>query len=582
MKLLSILIGLVLFTGCQNLNLKKTPREPAARLNVNELVFNIDEPNYTEIRDREFLLVDFQSLRSKKVSFKKFKLGNVLADSSLPNWREQLAGFSKEVFTESFGKTLFFEFENYSVRIKKEDFDNLDKALNLIENESSQDLAFRRYKQALLIDAFNTYFQSPYEFGASGVAIVGQHFKRSKPYTIAAGGIDQEPKSPSAFWQKVDIQSEFQRILKQEEDFRNQVLRSSCEYDSPKRGYGIHLNFKVKCGSKKFKLKLGEENAGPMNSKVYRMLGYYVPTLFYASQVAVNWDPKIFTEMNQSRSVKLKILGMGNEVKVKIRYRDHVLGAKMKSGEMIEVDEFLRKLAPSCDLANQACLTQEGKMDPQFSQEIAQIIFKDVGMQEEPKVSEFGSWSFDQMDLPYRLELKSLLLVGAFTGNHDLRRDNNELIFDHAENRIKFALSDVGSGYRPPKAYAGGSIKEMPYDVIIPAKQSSMSQGEAELGESNASDAVLEVSGYVSNAVHQSFRNLKFEEAKWMGRRIMSLPEEIIRKSFELSGYSADYVELGTEKLVSRQQNIGEMLGIINEFPTLKERKIVRKAIPKS
>lgn len=556
---------LILASGCTQFGGLNSVREPAAKVKDKELVFNLSEPNYQKLESQNFELVNLSDIKNKKVSFKIVKVSDLLKRDVLDVWRKDLETFKEEVFTESFGNTLFFEFDKYSVRLKKDDIENLQSALSLLD-KTQDSTNLKRYKQLILVDGFMTLFKSPYEFETGGLSLVGELFKRAGNYKIAKGGTEPINVESSVFWKNVDVESEFSKILAEEETFTSLITRP-CTYDSPKRGYGTHLNFKVKCDNRKFKLKLGEQNGAPLNSKIYRMLGYHVPTVFYAKNVQVAWTKKIFTEMNQSRAVAV----MGTKVSVKPKYASYVQGAYLKSGEFVEAKDFFARLAPKCPADKPECIFDEKQIDPEFDANISTIVFKDVALLEEIKQADFGKWSYDHLDYSQRLELKSLLVVGALTGNHDLRRDNTALILDTSTSEVKFYLADVGSGYGAPKSFSSFDISKMTYEVM---KKSIQSNGGGHGEDTGGKSEVIDVFGYASNAIHQSFKNLQTEEGKWIAKRILSISEDKVKKCFELSGLSPQEVELGTEKFVSRQKNIGEVFQVIDAFPALKERKI--------
>lgn len=528
-------------------------RAPAAKFRGQGIVFNLQEPDYSFLRSKSLDLIDFSELKRKNVKFQKISMDEILEGKQLSEWLVKAQEFKKEVFADPSNDSLFFPFGGYSVKVKSEDFDNLAAALAELDmlNESSQ---IRNYKKAIIIDSFNANFESPYEFDTKGLSVLKQVLNREEGYKVSNGGETPATVASSVFWQDRNIQEEYDLILADETQFQTMLESHNCVYDGAKKGYGINLNFKVKCGKRKFKLKMGEFNAAPMNSKIYRMLGYHVPKVYFGGKVNVKWDSKIFTEMNQSRSVKT----LFGEVKVKPNYKQYISGAYLKTGDFVPGNQFLERLSPQCIGKDPQCLFQAEKIDSGFSETIDKIEFKSVAMLEEDKLIEFGRWSYDDLDFPHRLELKSLLLVGALTGNHDLRKDNTSLVMDAQSHQVKFYLSDIGSGYGPPKIFSGSDMKQMTYEIMKESQEG------------------IDIFGFSTNATHKSFKNLKLEEGKWMARRILQIDEEKIKKCLSLSGYSENDVALGVEKLLSRQKNIGQSFKIIDEFPALKDREIER------
>jgi hypothetical protein len=234
-----------------------------------------------------------------------------------------------------------------------------------------------------------------------------------------------------------------------------------------------------------------------------------------------------------------------------------VVAAQLVDGSTISKADFLKM-----------------QSDPQLELQIARVTFGPVALVEQEDEFEIGSWGFDELDHSTRPEVKALVLVGAWTGNYDLRKDNTELVLKESTGEIKHVISDPGSGLvNQAKLYSRGKINEMQWEVV----KEAMVQVSHPKSGGTQQRKVIQIHGYRASADHDAFENLNLAEARWMASNICQVSEEEITQALHNAGLSAAELLLVREKLVSIQKNMADVFKLENIPESLKQRTINRK-----
>ena len=245
----------------------------------------------------------------------------------------------------------------------------------------------------------------------------------------------------------------------------------------------------------------------------------------------------------------------------------------LKDGQKIDTDTFFQNLLPNCGAENAGCHLNDSLYDSQYEQKVDHVVFSNIAIVEETGDHEFGAWAFDELDHKDRTEVRALVLVGAFTGNHDLRKDNNKLLWQAKNFEIKHYITDPGSGYGRAIPFSSFNLNDMKWEIM----KEQVTRQPVGPDKTSIERRSIVINGYKPSVDHDVFSKLTLSEAKWMGRQILGISEDELTIALAASGFSAAELLLAREKLVSMQKNIADTLELSDEFPLLNQRKIDRK-----
>lgn len=569
MKNLLFLFASLSIVSCISAN---KDRAPNAAKNPTQISFNLFNNQNLLKEDYDFELLKFSELKRNDIEFKKFDIEEENASKAVASWIQALKTFSAELKAD-----VQFTHKKLPIRIKTSDFKRLDQALTLLA-QSGEDQNIVLRKQVALISAFNQNFKEPLELELEILTVPFELLKRLSPYVIKEHKHNDDIQvQNSSFW--ADRKPEDVNMSKGPSELDLSKFNDEiCKYSGPKRGFGIHQGFKAKCFDKKFKIKFGETKAAPLNSKIYHRLGYNVPAIHSLKEIKVNYERNIFTELNSGKQQYLRVKLLGQRIKsVKIKkksdFEHYVSHAVLKSGDKVEAEEFFNKLLAKCGEGDQSSHLNEACYDQQYESEVSHVVFGNIAVVEETSDHEFGAWAFDELDYKDRAEVRALALVGAFTANHDLRKDNNKVLWLQETSEIKYAITDPGSGYGIARPFSSFNLNEFRWKVM---SNQTLTHEVAGGKGGRVSQKRIVIDGYYPSADHKVFSKLNLSEARWIARKIASISEDELTEAIAASGFSAAELLLAREKMISIQKNMIEILKLENEFPDLNARQINR------
>lgn len=560
-----VLIFLITIISSCTTTIDRSPNAAKAR---NEMLFNLHNNPDLLNHEYSFELLSLNELSQSKISFKKLSIKSSEAPKAMSEWVNSLSAFSAAATAD-----LSFTVDKLPISMKPSDFKRLHRALEIIAAGNESANAVLR-KQVAVVSAFNQKFKEPLDLNLEVLTLPFEFLKRVNPYPInEQSGQENLKIQNSSFW--TDRSSEQINMSLGASELNLALVEAAlCEYAGPKKGFGIHQGLKVKCEGREFKIKFGEIRSAPLNSKIYHRLGYNVPAIHSVKHMNVKYDRKMLTELNSGKQQYVRIQLLGKPVKsIPVRkhtdFDTHISHAVLKSGESVSTADLLKKLLPTCGPADQNCHLNAQLYDAQFENELSHIVFHEIAIVEENNDHEFGAWAFDELDHKNRTEVRALVLVGAFTGNHDLRKDNNKLLWSSKTSEIKHAITDPGSGYGSARPFVGFNINDMKWKL--------MREKVTPANESGPGTTTIVIDEYKPNVNHSVFSKLNMGEAKWMGRQIAGISEDELSEAMAASGFSMAELILAREKLVSLQKNIVEVLELTAEFPELARRSINQK-----
>lgn len=550
-----------------------TDRFPSSAKDRTEVAFALFSNEGLLKKEYTFELIDLNQIQQKKIKFSRFDSGEVDSQKALNDWISQLRSLAPTLQND-----IEFTSNKLPVRVKVSDFKRLDKALDLLSKSNESQVGVYK-KQIAVISAFNQNFKDPLDLKVEILTAPFELLARLSPYPVKERRKENDDVKVenSSFWSDRS-QEKINMALGPSDLDLSKFQNTVCSYDGPKRGFGIHQGLKAKCfDKKKFKVKFGEIRAAPLNSKIYHRLGYNVPAIHSIKDIKIAYERKMFTEIESGKQQYVRVKALGIPVKsVKLRkktdFEKFISHIVLKGGEKIDADTFFKNLLPNCGAEDQNCHLNAELYDSQYEQKVDHVVFHNIAIVEETSDHEFGAWAFDELDHKYRTEVRALVLVGAFTGNHDLRKDNNKLLWQSKNFEIKHYITDPGSGYGRAVPFSSFNLNDMKWEIM----KEQVSRQPIGPGKTTIERRSLVINGYKPSVDHDVFSKLNLSEAKWIARQILSISEDELTVAIAASGFSAAELLLTREKLVSMQKNIAETLDLLNEYPQLAERKINR------
>ena len=567
-KLLFLSIVQLGIAGCSSVK----NREPSGKIDAQSAKFNLVVDQKISAVDYSFSLLNFDDLQKSKVSFQTLNFKSQKDHEILNAWISQLPAY-----IDSLDDDLDFSYQKEPISVKKSDFTQLKNALDLLAiNKDSEELTLK--KQLEVISSFNNNFKRAFEMKLEILAFPVEIVKRLSPFRIKNGEDDSDLKvKNSSFW--TDRSNEKINMATGQSTMDLSPFKTTvCDYSGAKTGRGTHLGFKIKCFDKKFKVKMGEVETGPFNTRLYYRLGFNVPAINYLPGLKVRYNSKIFTELYAGKNQYLDVTLAKARVKEisvsrKGKMLEKIAYAVLKNGDKMSSKDFFQKLHPVCDDELNRCQFDDKKFDPSIERDVDYLVFNPVAVAEDAPEKEFGSWDYDDLDHKERTELRSLVLLGAWTGNYDLRRDNTKLQWNSKTGEIRHFISDCGTAFSnqslPGKPFHINKMKWEVSDRIDTVTTDDIT-GE----ESIDSDYQIH---FLPLMDHKVFKNLTLPEARWMVRLIAGVSESELTEALIASGFSMSEMLLAREKLISIQKNYIETFKLQKEFPALMNRTINKK-----
>jgi hypothetical protein len=262
-------------------------------------------------------------------------------------------------------------------------------------------------------------------------------------------------------------------------------------------------------------------------------LGYHVDPSDYAKTFRVRYDRRIFTEFNTQPGARASFelggipLGSVNIRRPGVKLERFLSHAVRKDGSRVESDRIREAIDSPAE---------EAKLDS--------VVFRGVQIQlDDPNVIKLGQWSYNELDHADDAEMHEALIVFAWLGNFDIRRDNNRFVLDLSSGspRWKFMVSDVGACLgRSRWRYATFTDSENP---------TAFGKRLTRRGK---------LTGYTTLEPVEAFvRTTRAEASRAVGR-LMRLSRAQIVTALEVSGFTPEDVRLYTELLLRRRDELAE------------------------
>jgi hypothetical protein len=359
-------------------------------------------------------------------------------------------------------------------------------------------------------------------------------------------------------------------------DFKFKEITSSCQYEKAKRGFGVHAGFHIKCGDTSYKMKFGnEEYSGPFNSRIYRSLGYLTPHINFYETLTIDYDRRILTEFNDRSIMKFKVSFAGIPVinkgnKKFINPFNYVKGVNLKDGSFVEAKDVVSRLITKPLESVEDTITAD-MIDLNFESQIAQVVFNSstLTLKNDPVTGdELGPWIPDDFNYRDFKEIRGIMVLAAWTGNYDIRKDNLRLMAvpdSNGKKQLRLTFGDAGSGLGHATGIKrnGSIVDAMEWEVSSVYQSPSSTDRNSHGPEEQR----ISLSG-IGNLEHaKAFSRIKITDAQWMLNKLCKFTPEQIKTALVSSGLSSAEVMLAKAKLLERRN---KMLVDFKATPALK------------
>lgn len=551
---------------------------------ISQQTINLQQRNISS--ETDLLKIRFfnaSSLNSQQVTMIEFDLNKELNTFEL-----YVEAFIKEYQQRKDNQKESFSAKEFSQQVQGEDFEQpynrfelVDKGLYLAALKMKSLLAEIKQKtQAGVLDFYSEKLQI-----AQLARAIEQRYTRpvKTDYEIlfAPFYVVRQLNSPQVDQSKIveDISPAFQekqlitpvqiKNLNLYDFLRFSKNPENCEYYKPKKGFGVHAGFQVKCEGVVYKVKFGNEvYSGPFNSRIYRALGYTVPQINYFDQLSMKYDRRMLIEFNMRMRMLFKLSLVGIKVheftnKPNFDPFTFIEAFKMKSGEVIRSQDLKAQLILNPETTEFEKLV----FNESIENNIEAILFPRLTLtakDDDYMGEDVGNWS--ALDLNYRSlkEVRALMVLSAWVGNYDVRKDNLKVTLYSEKNsstepqnlQIKLVIGDAGSGLGKSSfglsRITSSDINQMAWTVTDTYQNQSGDRMHS------VQEDRISMSGLTNVEVNKVFNRIKLSDAHWMLKKICEFSSTQIEEALVTAGLSSAEVVLAREKLLTRRNKMLE------------------------
>ena len=371
----------------------------------------------------------------------------------------------------------------------------------------------------------------------------------------------------SSYWERpisipdADLYSGFERV---ELPFFDNCIWN---YAGPKKS-GANAGCELACESRRIKVKFAEVHSEPFIGRVFHALGYNVDPSDYAPRLRIRYDRRFFTEFNSRRPIEMKI-GMlfiplytfhFEESYDPFAYIDH---AVLKGERTVSASDLKRRLLR--DPERKHAESDPENFRTEVESEIEYLVTVEVNVQVEGNSAKsIGPWDFDRMGRQHLRELRGAGVLAAWVGWWDSRFENTRvrLVKTSGDAELKHFFTDLGSGM----GKSGGTFhhsSEEPNDFPW-----SFTRGRA-MRQNGKTAWRFEITDFEPITETKAFKEITFDDARWMARLIAQLSKEQIVSALIASGFDSAKVRIYTEKLLARRDQLIRDTRLDGEFSLL-------------
>ena len=348
------------------------------------------------------------------------------------------------------------------------------------------------------------------------------------------------------------------------------IKNESCEYFKSKKGYGVNAGYQIQCKTNQgesvvLKVKFGkEEYSGPFNSRIYKYVGYQVPTIIHVENFKIKYDRRMLTEYNDRSSIEKQITLAGAPV-YKFSDKMHRDPFKdiqkfiLKDQTILNSEEMKTRLINNFDRNREL---KDTDFDKALEAQIDSVVINPatLTLKEKDSLVEVGPWSPEDLNYKDIKYVRSIMLLSSWVGNYDVRKDNLRVYLDKSagdENiKIRVGFTDIGSGLGHSTIdltkVSSSKVNDMVWEMTRFYPPSN------EVTEPMFSNGYVELQGITNIEATRVFQNINLSDATWMIERICRISKTNILEALTATGMSSAEVRLGAEKLLNRRNKMLE------------------------
>lgn len=349
----------------------------------------------------------------------------------------------------------------------------------------------------------------------------------------------------------------------------------NCQYLKAKRGYGVHAGFQVDCDGEEYKVKFGNEiHSGPFNARIFRAMGYLAPQINYQKSLEISYDRRLFLEINQRQPMNFSI-NLATIPVYKFSNKKmfdpftFIKSFKLKTGQEISGEEGRRALVGGAGLIRKEGLPtqivdlKESDFNEDFERQIDQVYLVPTTVtlkKDKTFGTEIGLWSISDLDYSSYKEIRGLMILSAWIGNYDVRKQNLmvSLVGNGDEEQLKLGFADSGSGLGKGtlglKKFSSSVINDMTWTVTTQAHLAPPDNTGYQA--SQPLDVVI-LSGLSNTEPNSDFNHIKLSDAHWvLAEMCKNIDKKQITQALVASGMTSAEVVLAREKLLERRNQM--------------------------
>ena len=511
-------------------------------------------------------------LISEEVTYLEFDLNKDLGtlDATLEKFQQ---AYKQRKSEEKSGKKFEDQFvTGKDLKRPYNEFDLTDKSLKLAaekmrglisEISKGEDVLENKYQIVQLAKAIEQKYSVPtkVEFEALAVPIYLVRYLNSPSVDQEATKEDNSP----LFLQK-QLLNEVPRSNQNYYDYLSLDQKpENCTYLKPKTGYGRRAGFQITCnGDLDYKVKFGVElYSGPVNSRLYRAVGYTVPQINYIDNLKMKYDRRMLVEFNKRQMMLFKLRFAGIKLHSFTNKKifdpfEVVKYFEMKDGSLVAAPDMKPKLLRD---PNAIELSDADFINPALEEQIKDIHYIPATLtvkNDNVMGEEIGHWSATDLDYKDLKEVRAIVVMSAWIGNYDIRKDNLKItmVGEGSDAQIKMTIGDAGAGLGKGDLGFGGLLSASEINSMKWTVSSRYTVHNTNERVHHEDREVFTLDGLTIIEPNKGFKKIKISDGIWMLRRMCQISKNQLTEALVAAGMSSAEVVLAREKLLFRRNKM--------------------------
>lgn len=374
----------------------------------------------------------------------------------------------------------------------------------------------------------------------------------------------------STFWKKPKSIADADLYHSLERDEWPDFAELLWEYHEPKTSSGGNPGFEVKHGALRLKVKFAEVHSEPFAARVFSALGYHADQTDFVPALKIKYDRRLFREFHLRKEVTLKVRMLrvfpSGRIPLQKRYDafDFIAEAVLKDGTRWSADELRQRLLRGVEDAHPE--DNPSNFDANFEEQIDYLITAKANVQLRDEHSQsLGHWEFGGLGHESLRELRGAGLIAAWLGWFDSRFDNTrvKVTLHNGTPELRHYFSDLGGGFgKGTGVFSWKSEHRDLFEWTFTEPRRHQGPGRMTIP--------FRIVHYRPIQDTPAFKEMTFDDARWMGRMIGQFTEEQMLHGLVASGLDSADARLYAEKLISRRDRMIQDLELESELGLLR------------